>query len=562
MRALCLSVLSVQLWAQAPANADAKANAAAATGTSANELTELKQRIAQQEEAIKKLQEALNQQRTMLDQAVKTEQEKTQTASVANNAQVVPVSDVRLARASAQQPDQQPKPLPSPLGIQIGNSTFTPFGFVDATYFWRSTTAGSGIGTNFAGIPLNTAANGHLSENNLSAQNSRIGVRVDSKMMGWQMLGYLEADFLFNNNSNSFQAGSNSAGMRLRNYFVDANNGKFEFLGGQDWSMMTPNRKGLSPIPSDIFYTQNMDTNYQVGLVWTRAPQFRFVWHPSKAVAWGFAIENPQQYIGGVNGSGVITLPTNLLNTTIGGQFQSGAATLGSVNGAPVATTNQVTNVPNLTPDFQTKIAFDGTPGGHAAHLEVGGMLRTFKDYILPNTAGAIAGSHTATGGALEVNSNFELFKNFRLVENIYYSDGGGRYLFASAPDVALRPNGSLSLVHADGTVDGFEAQVSKNTLLAAYYGGMYVNRDAITNVNGAVNAGYGFPGSSATQNRYVQELTFDWVQTLWKNKNYGALSLINQYSYVFREPWSVTGAGPKQAHSNMVYIDVRYTLP
>ena len=157
------------------------------------------------------------------------------------------------------------------------------------------------------------------------------------------MLGYFEADFLFNNNATSFQIGSNSAGFRLRNYFVDANNGKFEILGGQDWSLLTPNRKGLSPIPGDIFYTQNEDTNYQLGLVWTRAPQFRFIAHPNDHVAVGVALENPQQYIAGGNGSAAVTLPSGL--SGIAGQFQANTSS---------------TAVPNLMPDIIAKLALDG----------------------------------------------------------------------------------------------------------------------------------------------------------------------------------------------------------
>jgi hypothetical protein len=76
------------------------------------------------------------------------------------------------------------------------------------------------------------------------------------------------------------------------------------------------------------------------------------------------------------------------------------------------------------------------------------------------------------------------------------------------------------------------------------------------------VYVGYGFQGSAYSNNRYVQELTFDWVQTLWKNPSYGALSLINQYSYLWREPWYVATPGPKQAHTNLIYINLRYTLP
>jgi hypothetical protein len=429
---------------------------------------------------------------------------------------------------------------------------------MDATFFVRSTNVGSGIGTNFAGIPFNSAAGGNLSETNFSAQNSRIGLRVDSTFLGWKVLGYLETDFLFNNNANSFQIGSNSAGLRLRLYYADVQKGPFELLGGQSWSMLTPNRKGLSPLPADIFYSQDMDTNYQLGLVWTRAPQFRFIAHPNQNVALGFAIENPQQYIGGGNGSAAIGMPSGL--ASIQGQFQYSP-------GLNVA--NSITNVPNLFPDFQAKLALDGTPAGRAMHFEVAGVVRGFKDYLLPGVGGAagVPGSHTAVGGGGEVNSNLEVFKNFRLIENVFFSDGGGRYVFGSAPDLVLRPSGAISLVHTYSTVDGFEAQVHPNTLLAMYYGGLYVGRNVVIDANGKTPVGYGYTGSAATQNRYVQELTFDWVQTLWKNKNYGALSLINQYSYLFREPWYVapgtaTAGAPKQAHSNMIWIDLRYTLP
>ena len=78
--------------------------------------------------------------------------------------------------------------------------------------------------------------------------------------------------------------------------------------------MMTPGRKGISPLPSDIFYSQNMDTNYQVGLSWTRAPQFRFVYHASDVVSLGFALEQAEQYGGGSGGGGSIVLPSNSLD--------------------------------------------------------------------------------------------------------------------------------------------------------------------------------------------------------------------------------------------------------
>ena len=55
-----------------------------------------------------------------------------------------------------------------------------------------------------------------------------------------------------------------------------------------------------------------------------------------------------------------------------------------------------------------------------------------------------------------------------------------------------VRPDGSLSAVHSGGTVDGFEATI-KNTLLFAYYGGIYIGRDAALDANGKSLIGYGY---------------------------------------------------------------------
>jgi hypothetical protein len=154
---------------------------------------------------------------------------------------------------------------------------------------------------------LNNAAIGHISENNFSTQNSRIGFRVDSTVLGAKVLGYAEADFLGNPPANVFVT-SNPNTFRMRNFFVDVQKNGLEILGGQDWTLFTPNRKGLSPLPSDIFYSQDMDTNYQAGLVWARQSQFRLIAHPNENVAFGVSLENPQQYVG----NGIVTFPAAL----------------------------------------------------------------------------------------------------------------------------------------------------------------------------------------------------------------------------------------------------------
>jgi hypothetical protein len=125
---------------------------------------------------------------------------------------------------------------------------------------------------------------------------------------------------------------------------------------------------------------------------------------------------------------------------------------------------------------------------------------------------------------------------------------------------VIVRSNGSLSPVHAGGTVDGFEAVV-KNTLLFAYYGGILIDRDVAIDTTGKP-VGYGYAGSANSQNRTIQEATFGFNQTVWKNPRYGAISVIGQYEYATRNPWVIAVGAPRATHDNTIYFDVRYTLP
>ncbi len=540
LSALCLSVLSIQLWAQAPSTVASGANdATTVKAASLDDLKQLRDRIARQEEEIEKLQQSLKEQRSILDQALK------QTASATASgvsAQVTPVVNVARPHVFLQKAETE---SPSPLAIKIGNTAFTPLGFVDATFYGRSSNVGSGIGTNFGGIPYSNSASDHLSESNLSTQNSRIGFRVDSSVLGSKVLGYFEADFLGNQPTNVYVT-SNSDTFRMRNVFVDVQKNGFEVLAGQDWSLATPNRKGLSPLPSDIFYTQNMDTNYQAGLVWSRQTQFRFVAHPSDNLALGVSLENPQQYLegsGGVNASAV-TLPSAYTSIP-GSQANNGSNSFSAAN---------------LHPDIIFKGAYDGHLGEKIMHVEAGGMVRSFK--IAAPTSPFT--THTATAGAGEVNANLELVRGFRLVANTFFGSGNGRYVFGLAPDFMVRADGSISPIHTYSTVDGFEWTLHKNTLLYGYYGAVYIKRDVGIDTTGKTPAliGYGFTNSGINDNRAIQEGTFGVVQTFWKSPNYGALSLITQYSYLSRNPWSIATGVPKDTHTNMYWVDLRYTLP
>jgi hypothetical protein len=39
-------------------------------------------------------------------------------------------------------------------------------------------------------------------------------------------------------------------------------------------------------------------------------------------------------------------------------------------------------------------------------------------------------------------------------------------------------------------------------------------------------------------------------------------LNVIGQYSHLLRTPWNVASGGPANAHVDMVFLDLRYSLP
>jgi len=100
----------------------------------------------------------------------------------------------------------------------------------------------------------------------------------------------------------------------------------------------------------------------------------------------------------------------------------------------------------------------------------------------------------------------------------------------------------------------------------AVYYSADYYSRDYFPDTTDKAHPGtiigYGGPGSPNTNNRTIQEVTFDWLHTFWKNRRYGALQAYTQYSYLTRSPWYVGPGDPKSAHLSMLYFGFRYVLP
>jgi hypothetical protein len=550
---LCLAAVLLRGgWAADPATPPASVPSGT---TKSTDIAKLKAQLDAQQKEIEQLLAALAEQRKLIEQAGIGGQP----VSPAAVQHTTPAAGLMASTTPMLPPPAAPSPTPnssppvpqslaeapSPLQLKIGQTTITPIGFMDLTADWKDKNAGGSLGSNFGSVPYNNAATAKLSEFRFSPQNSRIGFRVDGNWKGVHFIGYNEMDFLGTSGANNLSISNGAFTPRIRLYWVDVRKDKFEFLAGQSWSMLTPNRRGISALPGDLFYSQVIDVNYMAGLTWTRQAGVRFLYHPSQQVTMGVSFENPDQYMGGSSGGSSVVLPSAL----------TGLA------GTQLDNQTNVQTIPNMHPDIIAKIAFDPSS---RAHIEVAGIERTFKTWNTTTGQPTSGQYFTKAGGGGSVNANLEIVRNFRLIANNFWSDGGGRYLFGQAPDVAVRADGSISPLHSGGTVDGFEAVVNKNTLLYAYYGGIYVGKDVVVDANGTSLVGYGYRGSANSQNRAIQEITFGFNQTLWKDARYGALNFMGQYQYSMRAPWywAAGVAGGKGTHDNTIYFNFRYTLP
>jgi hypothetical protein len=451
-----------------------------------------------------------------------------------------PSGVVAADQTGGSQPAQPPS---SPLAIHVGDADLLLGGFMDMTLITRSTNTGNGIGTNFSNFPFTTSPTGaliptgNMSETRFSAQNSRITLQATSKYKDANLKGYLEADFL-GNTAQNLNVTSNSNTLRMRLYWAQYQQGKFEFLGGQSWSFLVPNRNGLSPMPGDLFYSQNVDTNYQMGLIWGRTPQFRFIYHGSDTVAAGVSLENPEQYTGSA-----VALPAG---------FPAGEVNTGSGSSA----VGSSSPTPNPYPDIIGKVAFDPKTGNTKQHIDAAVLFRGFETYNPANDT-----HFRETGYGASINAVLSATPTLRLVLNNYFSRGGGRYIAnTNIPDFIVNPDYSASRVRSWSGIYGPEVTV-KNSLLYGYYSLAQVDQNVTTDANGTTMIGYGV-NPSQTANHRIQEITVGLTQTFFRDPKIGGIQLMIQYSYLKRTPFAVPAGTPADAKLNMVYINFRYVLP
>jgi hypothetical protein len=566
---MCFVVLASGL---ALGQATAPNSGAAGSGSVSDDLKALReaisqqqQQIAQQQQQLQKLQQQLDEKNSAKQQDASATPAATGSSSsmktrMAENTPHVANASLNTTPVSATVV-QEKETRESPLSFRIGGTEFTPGGFIDFENVFRTTNTGASITSPFGTIPFSNTAQGHLTEFRSTGQYSRFNLKIAGKYGENKILGYIEGDFNGNDATNVFVT-SNPHTTRVRLAWADFRRGNWEILAGQTWGLQTPNRVGLSPMPSDVFVPIGEDAQTHVGLPYTRAAELRVNYHFSDHFQWAVAVQNPDQFA--INA----TFPT-AFNAVLATQLDQGA----------------ITSAPDAFPDLHTKMAWDTDMSGKHMHFELGGIVTSVKTAAVP-VGGTTFEKHTSVGGGVDGALNLEVVKGFRFVANGIWGDGIGRYLIGLAPQTVVVPiqTGPTtftidnSLVHSGGAIIGAEATAHKSQF-GFYYGGFYAARNAfpdLTAANGATAIscapgevatlkpciGFGGTNSANSNNRAIQEGSFDWTQTLWRNPQYGALQLVTQTSYLSRAPWFVATGAPKNAHLMMGYVSLKYVIP
>ena len=484
LRWCVVSVLAATALAQTATPTASKKKTAKTTVT-ADDVQELKNALAAQQQQIQQLREEMRKRDAALEQAQQQMQQaqaaaaaaqaKADQASSQASQQQQAVSDLKTdvsdmkqnatnAALSLQETQKNiQSSLESPLAINYKGITITPVGFLAAETVWRQHAMGSDVNTPFNSIPFNGAAQSHMSEFFGSGRQSRVGMLAEGKLGNFTMRGYVEADFLSAGvTSNNNQ--SNSYTLRQRQMWGQAAlNSGWTFTGGQMWSLVTETKKGMDNRTEALPMT--IDAQYSVGFSWMRQYGFRVTKNFNNKLWAGFSVENAQIILGGHGANP---------NFLIGQQGTGG----GLYN--PTANYSF-----NASPDFIGKFVFE--PG--FGHYEVFGLVRDFRDRIYPGafvpnpfpapglpvvkpTADG-AYNNSAIGAGAGANARWTLAKKFDVGIHFLGGVGVGRYGSSQLPDVVARPDGVLTPVknyQALGTLEYHGKKLDVYTNYGAEY--------------------------------------------------------------------------------------------
>ncbi len=473
-------------------------------GAQQQQIQQLMQQLQNRDAVIQQLQQQSSQAQTAAGQAEqKADTALSQTAEqqkvvATTNSDVTDLKSNLTNTAQALQ-ETQKSMSESPLAIRFKGVTLTPGGFIAAETVTRQRANESDINTPFNSIPYPGNALAHIGENAFTARQSRLSMLAESKVGNTKLTGYWEADFLGTGvTSNNRQ--SNSYVLRQRILYAQAAfDSGWTITGGQQWSLATETRKGITNRQEVL--PQTIDSQYQVGFSWERQYGFRVVKDFGGKFALGLAVEGPQATIGGRGFSSITTTTVGSASVaTTGNAFVFGPGSGGGLYNF-VDTTGYSFN---KTPDIIVKAAAD--PG--YGHYELFGVLSTFRNRVYPcgvvgtnakdtappatpteipcsvdgSTSPSSVGAFndTRTGGGLGANLRVPVFtKKVEFALQGAAGDGIGRYGSAQLADLTLRPDGTQALIRTAHALGELEFHPTPKLDIYAYYGGEYAWRAA-----------------------------------------------------------------------------------
>jgi len=600
--------LALLLSAAIPAFSQTTSNTPKDASTS-DDVSVLKQQIAEQQKQIQALQATMKKMLDRLDEAVaKAQPAPTQASNVGEVASMTPVLP---ATATVKDTLAEVSPTPShpaalagaapaenpeePNAIHFKGITIQPMGFMAAETVWRDHALSADVNTPaFSGIVLPGQSQYQMSEFNASGRQSRIASLFQGKISNATIGGYYEADFLSAaTTSNDNQ--SNSYALRQRQFWAQASlDSGWKFTGGQMWSLVTETKMGADNRTEALPMT--IDAQYTTGFSWARQYGFRIVKGFNNNFWLAASVEESQ------------FSPI----TQSGGNSNWLAGQFGTSGGLY----NPIANYSfDRTPDFVFKAIAQPKWG----HFEVFGLLNTLRDrvfpcettVVLPSCSGAAGSAANAfndsrTAGGVGANARVSVSdKHVDLGVHVFGGAGIGRYGSGGLPVATLRPDGTLAPLRnlqTLGTLEYHGKKLDVYSNFGAEFAGRAIFYNSYAKTPGP--AGYGNPafrndgctteqlpgnGSGAPvttptgvggsggldpgalsncagHTRDVLEATVGFWYRFYKGPK-GTVQWGPQYSYVVRNIWSGVNATGTMSYSpqgteNMLFTSLRYYLP
>ncbi len=431
-------------------------------------------------------------------------------------------------------------------------------GFTAAEGVVRHRAEEADIGSSFNAIPFSGTSAGQTSEFRITGRQSRIGLLMQGNADDTKLTGFWEADFLgVGISSNSVE--SNSYVLRVRQFWGQAafKNG-WTLTGGQMWSFLTTDKKGLSPRSEAVPLT--IEAQYAAGFDWARQAGIRATTAIGSMGSFGVALEGAQTTFSARNA------PANIL--------------LGQTGGSQLNSTANYST--DFAPDMIAKLAIDTKSMGH---WELKAIGRIFRDRVVDAATPTTTRNIRTNAGGVGFGVWLPVMGGGRDMIDLglsgLYGKGIGRYGTSMLPDATIAADSSLAAIKGAHGLLSVETHPTKMLDVYAYFGGEYDDRTAFVNAAGK-GVGYGSPlnpntacsteaaptgqytpvaGACNADTRALWQANIGFWDRLYKGSA-GTLQWGLQYSYTSRNTWADAGGLQPQAIDPMFFGSFRYVLP